>query len=385
LKIARVGDVLRLERRPVTVDPLCEYKPIGIRSFGNGIFHYPSTRGSDLSKLRYFEVHPGALVVSNIKAWEGAVAVAGDAENGCVASNRFLSYFPIDDDQIDVRYAAWFFLSERGLPLLQRASPGSADRNRTLAIERFENLELPLPHIDEQRRIVARLVVVLDRAEAIERELAKSSPARIVSIYPGIIQRTLASRAEQWSPVGELVDFVNDLVRPGEAPEPAEVFVGLQHIESHTGRRIGSIPLGGEKGRKFRFQPGDIVYGYLRPYLNKVWVADMHGLCSVDQYVLRPKNGLPAEYLAHALRSRSTLEQAIEMTHNLQLPRLRSGLLANIEIPMVAPDRFDEVAQALDGMRATIVQARAVRLNQEALVDGLRKSALNSAFADLHR
>jgi len=177
------------------------------------------------------------------------------------------------------------------------------------------------------------------------------------------------------------VEFVNDLVRPGEPTEPAEAFVGLQHIESHTGRRIGSIPLGGEKGRKFRFQPGDVVYGYLRPYLNKVWVADMHGLCSVDQYVLRPTNGVHASYLAHALRSRATLDQAIDLTHRLQLPRLRSGLLANLKIPMVASERVCPVTEDLDHALETIVEARALRLRQETVLKALRESVLNRAFA----
>lgn len=374
--------MLQLDRRPVTTEPLAEYQPIGIRSFGKGIFHYPPTLGSDLSKLRYFEVCPETLVVSNIKAWEGAIAVASDAEVGCIASNRFLSYVPIDN-QIDIRYAAHFFLSERGLPLIQHASPGSADRNRTLAIDRFESLEIPLPNLSEQRRTVARLESLLGQTKVIDRQLDVNDPARIVSVYPGMVEHVLGRETTERKPVGGVVDFVSDLVRPGEPTEPAEAFVGLQHIESHTGRRIGSIPLGGEKGRKFRFRPGDIVYGYLRPYLNKVWVADIHGLCSVDQYVLRPKNGIPASYLAHALRSRSTLEQAITLTHSLQLPRLRSGLLAGIEIPFVSPGRVRDVTDVLDRGLARIIEARTLRSRQAALVDGLTASALNREFAGL--
>jgi type I restriction enzyme S subunit len=382
VKRCRVGDVLQLQRRPVEVDPFAEYVAIGIRSFGNGIFHYPPTFGSDLSKLRFFEVLPGALVVSNIKAWEGAIAVSSDDDADCIASNRFLTYVSVDD-QIDVRYAAYFFLSERGLPLIQRASPGSADRNRTLAIERFENLPITLPDLPTQQRVVARLEAVRGQARAIERRLADSDKARIVALYPGIVEQTLRTEATRWEPIAHFADFVNDLVRPGEPTEPAEAFVGLQHIESHTGRRIGQLPIGGEKGRKFRFQPGDVVYGYLRPYLNKVWVADMHGLCSVDQYVLRPKVGVSAVYLAHALRSRSTLTQAIELTHSLQLPRLRSGLLADIEIPVVANERVAAVTNALDHTLKRIVEVRNLRLRQTALVDGVTESALNRAFAEV--
>ena len=146
----QVGEVLRLERVPVEPDPMAEYVSIGIRSFGKGIFHYEPKLGAQLGSLRFFEVQPDRLIVSNIKGWEGAIAVSSAADTGHLASNRFLSYIPIED-RIDVRWARWYFLSESGIELIQRASPGSADRNRTLAIERFEALEIPLPPIEEQR------------------------------------------------------------------------------------------------------------------------------------------------------------------------------------------------------------------------------------------
>lgn len=384
MRRARVGDLIELQRRKIDVDPFETYTEIGIRSFGRGIFHKEPVIGADIGSKRMFRVCPDDLVFNNVFAWEGAVALAGPNEAGKCGSHRFLTYTARDDD-VDLAFLQYFFVSEPGLVALGSASPGSAGRNRTLAIDRFENLEIPLPDPSEQRRIVARLETLLGQTSAVDRQLNASDPGRIVAIYPRMVERTLAREAAEWRPVGEVVDFVNDLVRPGEPAEPAEMFVGLQHIESHTGRRIGSIPLGSEKGRKFRFQPGDIVYGYLRPYLNKVWVADMHGLCSVDQYVLRPTPGLPASYLAHALRSSSTLQQAIAMTHSLQLPRLRSGLLASIEIPVVSPERAREVTDSLDQGLARIVEARALRVRQAALVEGLRGSALNSAFAGLQR
>lgn len=161
-----VGEVLKLQRQPVTPDPSKEYVSIGIRSFGRGIFHYEPTTGDRLGRLRFFELEPERLVVSNIKAWEGAVAVSQQSDVGCVASNRFLTYAAVEG-RIDINWARWFFLGEHGNELLQRASPGSADRNRTLAMDRFESLEIPLPPIVEQRRIADRL----DGVEAATSEL----------------------------------------------------------------------------------------------------------------------------------------------------------------------------------------------------------------------
>lgn len=166
----RVGDVLRLERMPVDPDPGVEYVSIGIRSFGKGIFHYEPKPGDQLGSLRFFSVLPDHLVISNIKGWEGAIAVSTDGDAGCIASNRFLPYGPVDD-RIDVRWARWFFLSDSGIHLIQRASPGSADRNRTLAIDRFEALEIPLPLIDEQRRVAD----LLDKLEGAAADLRHRS------------------------------------------------------------------------------------------------------------------------------------------------------------------------------------------------------------------
>jgi type I restriction enzyme S subunit len=376
----RVGEILALERVPVAPDPESEYVTVGVRSFGRGLFHYEPKLGDQLGSLRFFELRPHRLVISNIKAWEGAVALSGDKDRGCLASNRFLTYAPVDG-RIDVGWARWFFLSEAGLNLLQNASPGSADRNRTLAIKRFEALEIPLPPIEQQRLAGAGLDSMERSARAAAIRLDQNPVSMFSAALPGLIDSVIAHAASGTSPIADLVDFVSDTVHPGDDPAPADAFVGLQHIESHTGRRLGADPLGPMKGRKFRFRPGDVLYGYLRPYLNKVWAADRHGLCSVDQYVLRPKRGVSPELLAYTLRSRTILRPAIELTHSLQLPRLRSGLLSALDVPIVPTSASGPVVDRLDALTMRAVDLAAKRQVQVDLTGALVPAALNEAFA----
>jgi hypothetical protein len=376
----KLDRVLLRNADEVPIEATEMYRTAGIYSYGRGLFERPVISGSETSYRSYFRLHEGQFVYSKLFAWEGAVAVVEPSFDGLFVSSEFPT-FDIDPDVALSGYIAalcrW--------PEFHRAVAGGRSglgvRRQRVNPERLLSVEVPLPDLSEQQQIVTRLAKLLGEVDVIEERLGRNDPALIVALYPGLVARRLATEAVRSQPVGELVQFVNDLVRPGEPTEPAQAFVGLQHIESHTGRRIGSLPLGGEKGRKFRFQPGDIVYGYLRPYLNKVWVADMYGLCSVDQYVLRPSNGVPASYLAHALRSRATLDQAIELTHSLQLPRLRSGLLANLEIPVIAPERVSPLVDELDQALETIVDARALRLRQDRVIKGLRESVLNRAFA----
>jgi restriction endonuclease S subunit len=135
------------------------------------------------------------------------------------------------------------------------------------------------------------------------------------------------------------------------------------------------------KGRKFRFSPGEIVYGYLRPYLNKVWIADCDGFCSVDQYVIQPKpNVVNTQYLAHYMRSKAFLSRAIELTHNLQLPRLRSGLLEGIPIPIPSLEEQTRAVAHLDDLHARVDTLKRLQAETSAELDALLPAVLDRAF-----
>lgn len=152
----RIGDILKLERRAVVVESGKVYREIGVRSFGRGLFEKEPTSAADLGNKRVFYVHPGDLVVSNIFAWEGALAVADARHEGTIGSHRFMTWVP-NTSGVDVEYLRHYFASDLGLGRLRTASPGSAGRNRTLSIKNFENIVIPLPALEEQRRIATHL------------------------------------------------------------------------------------------------------------------------------------------------------------------------------------------------------------------------------------
>lgn len=381
---SRVGDILQLVRRPVIVDPLRDYEEIGIRSFGKGIFHKEPISGAALGNKRVFQIHPGELVLSNVFAWEGGIAVSSTADEGKIGSHRFMTYQPTGG-RVDVAWAGWFFLSEPGMDLIRKASPGSAGRNRTLAVQRFEEIRILLPPMDKQRKTAATLDSWKARLRELGTAIDRESPQDVARTLPVLVDSVLSSAHSGQVRVADLVELVSDIVHPGDDPGAAESFVGLQHVEGHTGRRLGATSLGLEKGRKFRFQPGDVIYGYLRPYLNKVWVADRHGLCSVDQYVLRPKPGTSAELVAHGLRSRGVLDQAIEATHSLQLPRLRSGLLLNLVVAAAATGLDAQLEVRLNHVQRAVVALVDKRAARLRTVSALLPSLLNREFGQMAR
>ena len=147
-----IGDLLERDRAWMTLEDSQVYAPVGVRGFNRGIIHYPPTPRAELSKLRYYRLRPNRLLVSNIKAWEGAVTLTGLKDKGRITSNRFLQYECASSD-ILLPYLHRYLVSSEGINQLQTASPGSADRNRTLSIESFESIQVPVPDLEIQRRI----------------------------------------------------------------------------------------------------------------------------------------------------------------------------------------------------------------------------------------
>lgn len=84
-KVTALGSVLNRVTLPVAVDLSREYREIGIRSHGKGIFHKSPVTGESLGDKRVFWVVPDALVLNIVFAWEQAVAVTSSQEAGMIA------------------------------------------------------------------------------------------------------------------------------------------------------------------------------------------------------------------------------------------------------------------------------------------------------------
>ena len=147
--------LLRRLIRPVTVDRNALYREIGVRSWGKGVFHKEPLRGAQLENKKVFHVHPGDLVFNIVFAWEGAVAVLSECEDGMIASHRFPT-FDHDASQVELDYLLMLFQTAHGRKLMSLNSPGAAGRNKTLRIGSFLEEEIPLPPVDKQRAIVAQ-------------------------------------------------------------------------------------------------------------------------------------------------------------------------------------------------------------------------------------
>lgn len=120
--------------------------------------------------MRYFGVRPERLVVSNIKAWEGAVTRTDGRHASLVGSNRFLQY-EVTSGEVLLDWVQAYFASPQGTEALAAASPGSADRNRTLSIKTFEEIAIPVPSLSVQTEATA----LISQARQVARLAARAA------------------------------------------------------------------------------------------------------------------------------------------------------------------------------------------------------------------
>jgi type I restriction enzyme S subunit len=205
--------------------------------------------------------------------------------------------------------------------------------------DKLKHFKVPLPPISEQQRITAILNEQMAATEK-ARVAAEAQLAAARALPAAYLREVFESEgAKEWPRVrlGDVLTLRKEVIHPYDNPIGPAVFVGLEHIESGTGTRTGAVELEMSQltGRKPKFYKGDIVYGYLRPYLNKVWVAEFDGLCSVDQYVysVAPERA-EVHFIAWFMRSAAYLKRAPITTTPGQLPRIRTEEVASVEIDL---------------------------------------------------
>jgi type I restriction enzyme S subunit len=372
-----LGEVLELDINPVALDPFASYPVAGVYSLGRGLFAREAIKGSETNYRALNRLSQGMFVLNRLKAFEGAVAVVPESFDGWHLSQEFPTFSTrgILPDYLNY-LAQWPEFWSR----LASTSKGVGARRERLHPERLLEIRIPFPDLDEQRRIAAKLDGLLGHVVAVHARTRRVDRGRLLALLPIAIDSAFAHAGSALQPLDEVASFGPNVVQPGEPPGKATDFVGLQHIESHTGHRTGSLPAGGEKGPKRRFQPGDITYPRLRPYQNKVWLSDRHGLCSVDQYVVRPHPGVDPWLLAGAMRSLSFLRSAVDATSRLQHPRIRQRDLASLSVHVANPSQQGKLRKTISCLSDKMAAAARLRTSNDARLDALKASILNHAF-----
>lgn len=136
--------------------------------------------------------------------------------------------------------------------------------------------------------------------------------------------------------LGDCLQRRKETVIPSTITDASVGLVGLEDIQDggRGGITVQSISPQEIQSLKTRFRPGDILYGKLRPYLNKVGITQQAGLCSTEIWAFGSNELVDSQYAAFFLASSFFVDRVASLTKGANLPRLDTKAFDSIDIPL---------------------------------------------------
>lgn len=184
-RVVRLGDVLELDEISETVTAAGTYPQVGVRGFGGGLFPKPAISGTETSYKTFNRLYTGAIVLSQVKGWEGAIARCPIELDGWFVSPEYRT-FSCKPDLASSEYFGELVRTEWFWARLQEATRGVGARRERTRPEQFLNIELPLPVLVDQLRIVEilkRQLPLKAKHAAIRQANAALIPATLERIF----------------------------------------------------------------------------------------------------------------------------------------------------------------------------------------------------------
>ncbi|MBR4563579.1 MAG: restriction endonuclease subunit S [Paludibacteraceae bacterium] len=232
-----------------------------------------------------------------------------------------------------------------------------------LSAARIKQIEIPLPPIEIQKKIVE----CLDKFSALAAELQAELQMRRKQ-YEYYRTRLLTPHSEsdstdntddatssswQWKTLGEICELVKERVSAAELNE--NNYVGVENLLSNKQGKIPSVSVPAT-GNVIKFSKDNILIGNIRPYLRKIWFADCDGGTNGDVITLEIKdkyqNMILPKFLYHALADERFFIYDTQYSSGAKMPRGDKDKVMEYKIPLPSLAEQERIVSILDKFEA---------------------------------
>jgi type I restriction enzyme S subunit len=382
-----LSTILEPIERPDTPVPGKEYRQVGVRLWGEGAYEREVLDGSQTKYKTLSRVETDDIIVNKIWARNGTVAVIPANLAGGFVSGEFPTFTPVRS-KLDPRWFHWFTKTPILWDQCDEKSRGTSGKNR-IRPERFLEILMPLPELEEQSRIVARiekLSAKIEEARGLRDQALEESEAVLAAVMRRIFGPDTHSEVTMESVCAAIIDNLhsNPVYADQGVPCVRSPDVGWGSLNLTTALRTSEDEY---LRRTVRGKPisNDIVLVREGGGTGKAAIVGDGQRFSLGQRVMmiRPdQNKVVPKFMLYQILSPTIYEeQIVELTKGSASPHLNIGALRKFRFHLPSLGEQRRIVAYLDDLQAKVDSVRKLQEETAKELNALIPSILSKAFA----
>jgi type I restriction enzyme S subunit len=392
-QVAKIGEVAEPIERAEEPQAGTTYRQVGVRLWGQGAYERESIDGSETKYKTLSRIESGDIIVNKIWARNGSVAVVSDALAGCFGSGEFPTFAP-DRNKLEPKWFHWITKTRWFWEACDEKSQGTSGKNR-IRPEKFLDIEIPLPPLTEQRRIVAHIESLAARVNEAQR-LREEATQEAELLSFATARKIISELDDNIVELGELVDESRNGIQTG--PFGAQLGSGDFVETGHPVITIGNVQYSGLETAKLKFvskekakqlsrflvQEGDILFARMGtvgrccvvPKEAEGWIFNYHLIrVALDKSKVEPR------FIHWLIRASQDIENKLEeKIRGATREGVNSKIVAALPCRVPPLDEQRRVVAYLDGLQAKVNALREMQVKGGEELSALMPSILDKAF-----
>lgn len=312
----RLGDYIRLvdvRNRDLAVTNL-----LGVSISKTFIPSIANTIGTDMSTYKIVEPYQFAYGPVTSRNGDKITFALYKGEEKCIVSSAYVTFEVIEKEKLDPDYLMMWALRPEFDRYARFMSNGSA--REMFSWDDMCEVYLPIPDIDEQRRIVAEYQAVEKRISTNEALIAKLEETA-QTIYKKMFVDDIdpENLPNGWR-IGHLSDIACYIKEKMDTDGlTTETYISTENMLKNRGgiSEANSVPA----GKCTSFSAGNILVSNIRPYFKKIWLATFNGGCSNDVLCFSAKGEFQPEYVYGAIVKDEFFDYVMAGSNGVKMPR----------------------------------------------------------------
>lgn len=183
--------------------------------------------------------------------------------------------------------------------------------------------------------------------------------------------------------LGDLVSPTGQQIDPGRSPDRRFNYLSLENIEAGTGRLLAVEPTHGRDigSTKITFSKGDLLYGRLRPYLQKVVIAPFDGIAATELWPIKVNSAVESQFLQQLLLGPAHKAEVVQLMSGARMPRVRSEQLLDMMIAVPPLEEQRLIVRALEVIRSQTASLRKRLTHGVELTETFEQALMTAAFS----